>query len=98
MLYEFIATYRDAIIARSREKLTARPWRSASQDELKNGVPLFLTQLSDTLRSESAGIPHSPPATGSAATRRELALMTLGFTVSQVVHDYGDICQAVTEI
>jgi hypothetical protein len=22
----------------------------------------------------------------------------LGFTVSQVVHDYGDICQAVTEI
>ena len=28
--------------------------------------------------------------------RRELA--ALGFTVSQVVHDYGDICQAVTEI
>jgi signal transduction histidine kinase len=25
-------------------------------------------------------------------------LLALGFTVSQVVHDYGDICQAVTEI
>jgi signal transduction histidine kinase len=25
-------------------------------------------------------------------------LLTLGFTVSQVVHDYGDICQAVTEL
>src|SRR6185295_9150122 len=25
-------------------------------------------------------------------------LLALGFTVSQVVHDYGDICQAVTEL
>lgn len=25
-------------------------------------------------------------------------MLTLGFTLSQVVHDYGDICQAVTEL
>ena len=25
-------------------------------------------------------------------------LRALGFNISQVVHDYGDICQAVTEI
>jgi signal transduction histidine kinase len=98
MLYEFVTTYRDAIITRAREKLTARPWPSASSQELENGVPLFLSQLSETLRSESRGTPHSPDAIGSAATRHGRDLMALGFTVSQVVHDYGDICQAVTEI
>ena len=98
MLYEFVTTYRDAIIARAREKLTARPWPSASPQELENGVPLFLTQLSEMLRSEASDAAHSHRAIGSAATRRGSDLLALGFTVSQVVHDYGDICQAVTEL
>jgi signal transduction histidine kinase len=99
MLYEFVATYRDAIIARSREKLTARPWPSASAHELENGVPLFLTQLSEKLQSESSGPPPlSRSALGASATLHGRDLMALGFTVSQVVHDYGDICQAITEL
>src|SRR5687767_4817124 len=98
MLYEFVTTYRDAIITRAREKLTARPWPAASPQELENGVPLFLTQLSDTLRSASTGTPHSDGALSSGATLHGRDLLALGFTVSQVVHDYGDICQAVTEI
>src|SRR5688500_8110811 len=98
MLYEFVTTYRDAIITRAREKLTARPWPVASPQELENGVPLFLTQLSETLRSESTGAAHSQGAIGSTATRHGSDLLALGFTVSQVVHDYGDICQAVTEL
>jgi signal transduction histidine kinase len=98
MLYEFVTTYRDAIIDRARQKLTARPWPSASPEELENGVPIFLTQLSEKLRSESTGAAHSPGAIGAAATRHGRDLMALGFTVSQVVHDYGDICQAITEL
>ncbi|HEX7282441.1 MAG TPA: HAMP domain-containing sensor histidine kinase [Vicinamibacterales bacterium] len=98
MLYEFIATYRDPIIARARQKLTARPWPSVSPEELENGVPLFLTQLSEKLRSQSTGAAHSQGAIGAGATRHGRDLMALGFTVSQVVHDYGDICQAITEI
>jgi signal transduction histidine kinase len=98
MLYEFVTTYRDAIIAKSREKLTARPWPSASAQELENGVPLFLTQLSEKLRSESIGPPPAESALGASATLHGRDLMALGFTVSQVVHDYGDICQAVTEL
>jgi hypothetical protein len=26
------------------------------------------------------------------------ALLDLGFNVSQVVHDYGDLCQAITDL
>ena len=98
MLDEFISMYRDAIIERARQKLTARPWPSASVDELENGVPIFLTQLSEALRVQSAGAPYSPRELGASATRHGSDLLALGFTVSQVVHDYGDICQAITEI
>ena len=98
MLYEFITTYREDIITRAREKLTARPWPAASAQELENGVPLFLTQLAEMLRSEASGAAHSQHAIGSGATRHGGDLLALGFTVSQVVHDYGDICQAVTEL
>jgi signal transduction histidine kinase len=98
MLYEFVVTYRDAIIAKARKRLTARPWPSASTNELENGVPLFLTQLAETLEAEESGSAYSPNAIGEAATRHGRALLALGFTVSQVVHDYGDICQAVTEL
>lgn len=98
LLQEFITTYRDAIILKAREKLTARPWPSATANELDNGVPLFLSQLADTLKAEAAGTQSSPNAMRSGATRHGRDLMALGFTVSQVVHDYGDICQAVTEL
>jgi len=100
MLHEFVVTYRDPIIARAREKLTARPWPAASSQELEHGVPLFLTQLSETLRPASAveTTAQSDADITAGATRHGRELLGLGFTVSQVVHDYGDICQAVTEI
>ena len=34
--------------------------------------------------------------TGAAQHGRDLQLQ--GFTVSQVVHDYGDVCQSITEL
>ena len=98
MLYDFVVTYRDAIITKAREKLTARAWPSATANEVDNGVPLFLTQLAETLRGETTGTPYSPTAFGSTAIRRGRDVLVLGFTVSQVVHDYSDICQVITEL
>jgi len=98
MLYEFVTTNRDQIIDRARQKLTARPWPPASPEELRNGVPMFLTQLSEKLRSQANGAAHSRGAIAASATQHGRELLALGFTVSQVVHDYGDICQAITEL
>ena len=98
MLHEFITTYRNAIIARTREKLTDRPWPLVSTSELEHGVPLFLTQLSETLRWETTATPFSQRAIGASAVKHGGELRALGFNISQVVHDYGDICQAVTEV
>src|SRR4029453_9732389 len=98
MLHEFITTYRDPTIARTREKLTDRPWPLASTSELEHGVPLFLTQLSETLRLEMTPTPFSRKAIGESAVKHGRELRALGFNISQVVHDYGDICQAITEV
>src|SRR4030095_1379784 len=98
MLHEFITTYRDAIITRTREKLTDRPWPLVSTDELEHGVPLFLTQLAETLRLETTSTPFSQKTIGDSAAKHGRELRALGFNISQVVHDYGDICQAITEV
>jgi signal transduction histidine kinase len=98
MLYEFVETFRDAIIAKTRIKVSSRPWPPASTVELENGLPMFLSQLTEPLRLANTDTPFAPHAIGDSATRHGRDLLGLGFTVSQVVHDYGDICQAITEL
>ena len=98
MLYEFITLHRDAIVVRTSDRVRGRPWPSIASREVEHGVPLFLTQLAETLRLEATATPFSSDAIGSTATRHGAELLAAGFSVAQVVHDYGDICQAITEI
>lgn len=92
MLYEFLTTNRDEIIARARAKVAQRIAPRATDDELKNGVPLFLRQLIDGLHM-SLGAREE---IAKSATLHGGDLLREGYTVAQVVHDYGDICQVVT--
>jgi signal transduction histidine kinase len=98
MLYEFIDLNRDVIISRTRERVRSRRWPSVAPGEVEHGVPLFLTQLSDTLRLERTAAPFPSDAIGASAARHGANLLRSGFTVSQVVHDYGDICQTITAL
>lgn len=98
MLHEFIVAQRPAIIERTRLRVQKRTWPSVSRQELEFGVPLFLTQLAETLRLESTGAPFLPGEIGSAATNHGAEMTTQGYSISQVVQDYGDICQVVTEL
>jgi signal transduction histidine kinase len=99
MLSEFLATNRKAIVANSRAKVASRAAPRATSVELETGVPLFLEQLIDTLRIEesTAGTP-SDQQIGLSAAKHGKALQKIGFTAAQVVHDYGDVCQAITEL
>ena len=98
MLHDFIHSNREELISRTRAKVSARPWPPSSPDELENGVPLFLTQLSETLRLETSEAPFSPTAIGFSAAKHGRDLLGMGYTITQVVHDYGDVCQAITEL
>jgi signal transduction histidine kinase len=67
--------------------------------ELQAGIPLFLDQLIATLRIEEAtGGKSSDHKIGQSAAKHGKALQEIGFTAAQVIHDYGDVCQAVTEL
>ena len=97
-LHGFLTLNREELIARTRAKVAQRPWPSVSASELEDGIPHFLTQLAETLRLENTDVPFSASAIGSSASRHGSHLLAMGFTVSQVVHDYGDVCQAITEL
>jgi signal transduction histidine kinase len=94
MLHEFITLNREEIIRRCRAKVAARSIPAPSEAEINHGVPLFLDQLVDALRSGGA----SDFAIDRSAGLHGHDLLLQGFTVSQVVHDYGDVCQTVTEL
>jgi signal transduction histidine kinase len=98
MLHDFISGNSAELTTRARNKVLSRPWPLPSAEEAENGIPRFLEQLSETLRLEESDTPFSPGAMDSTATRHGRELLGMGFTVSQVVHDYGDVCQAVTEL
>ena len=52
----------------------------------------------ETLRLETSENPYATSAIGAAAARHGRELLKGGYNVSQVVYDYGDICQAITEL
>jgi hypothetical protein len=107
MLHDFVTSNRLELIARCRSKVGRRLSPTEVPLALDHGVPLFLQQLVETLRLEQRE-PHpsafeverSPAATdiGRAATVHGAEMLRLGYSVDQVVHDYGDVCQAVTEL
>jgi signal transduction histidine kinase/CheY-like chemotaxis protein len=94
MLYEFLREHRETLIERARVKVAARLTPQATEEELQHGVPLFLDQLVEILRISTT----SNATMLLGATRHGELLLRQGFTIAQVVHDYGDVCQAVTEL
>jgi signal transduction histidine kinase len=94
MLHEFIRAHRSAILDRTRAKVAERTAPRPTEEELKDGVPLFLDQLIAALGRANG----STAEIGESAARHGADLLRLGFTVGQVVHTYGNICQAVTEL
>lgn len=93
MLYEFITLNREEIIKRCRAKVATRSIPPPSETELNHGVPLFLDQLVEMLQSG-----HGTVAIDETAGKHGHDLFLKEFTVSQVVHDYGDVCQTVTDL
>ena len=93
MLSEFINDRRDQLIALTRVKVAKRLTAAQTEQVIAGGARLFLEQLVEKL--------EPPLLTGRiehGATVHGAALLALGYTVSQVVHDYGEVCQAITEL
>ncbi|WP_353506473.1 HAMP domain-containing sensor histidine kinase [Variovorax sp. J31P207] len=111
-MHRFLYNHREELIERCKAKVAQRPRREATAAQLANGVPIFLDQLMRTLEAQENGevdesFRISGAAGGGAANLSEMGLsaaahgkelLKLGFSVDQVVHDYGDLCQAITDL
>lgn len=111
MLHEFLTISRAELIERCRLKVDHRRAPLAVDTHTVNGIPLFLDQLIKTLQVEQSSEPcksrkvsgpsDGRPALseiGATAALHGLELSRQGFTVEQVVHNYGDLCQAITDL
>ena len=110
MLHSFLTTNRALLIERCRATAAARGQPDRNESESSHGIPRLLDQLIETLiieqTAESArsralsGISGggTPSEIGDTATLHSRELLKRGFTFEQVVRDYGNLCQAVTDL
>lgn len=111
-MHEFLIANRGELERRCREKVANRPDRTPNKQQLEQGIPMFLDQLIRTLQAEDqgasaeaatiSGLPSGDPfrhaEVGVSAAIHGADLLTLGYSINEVVHDYGDLCQAVADL
>ncbi|MDP2817702.1 MAG: HAMP domain-containing sensor histidine kinase [Polaromonas sp.] len=111
MLYQFIFRNRQELVNRCLAKVAERSEITTDKPNSRYGISVFIDQLIKTLEVEQtsaslqsrsvsgpAGGPSEYPEIGESATQHGRELSELGFTIEQVVHDYGDLCQAITDL
>jgi len=111
MLHLFLTANKAQLIDRCKAKVALRRALRSEHDQLESGIPKFLGQLITTLEIEQTSEPMSSrkvsgPSGGGpvdseigvTAARHGRELLERGYTVEQVVHNYGDLCQAITEM
>jgi signal transduction histidine kinase len=111
VLHDFLKTNRAILIDQCQAMVASRsePKISDHDHELAHGIPIFLDQLIETLTIEQTSEPlqgriapdaarSSASEIGSMAALHGRDLLERGFSLDQVVRDYGDVCQAVTSL
>jgi signal transduction histidine kinase len=110
VLQDFLTINRAVLVERCRVMVSRRSVAKDGEPELAHGIPIFLDQVIDTLSLRSGAkptVPHSESVESGEDLALKLAgtaklhgrdLFREGFTIEQVVRDYGDVCQAVTTL
>src|SRR5690242_870298 len=95
MLDTFIVENREELIRLCQDLAGKRASSTPSPlGPLTHGVPRFLDQMVETLRNH----PLSDIDIDTSAAQHGHDLHERGFSLSQVVHDYGDVCQSITDL
>jgi signal transduction histidine kinase len=112
VLHDFLTANREALIDRCKAKVALRLAPDVSDVVVQHGIPQFLDQLIKTLQMEQTADPmrsrevsgvaggegSAGSEMGATATQHARELFRRGYTINHVVHDYGDLCQAITDL
>ena len=96
MLHEFLQINRIEILELSAEKTKLLAGFRVDSEQLKLGLPLFYEQLIKVLEQKLSNHPREDMLTDAASHGKEF--LNLGYSLSHVVHSYGSMCQAITEL
>lgn len=103
MLYEFMLEHRDTILRICTETTRSIGNEKPISLELERGMPLFYQEVIDVLKRESCKKSNSNDQVSTDEISDQEAAahgkesLRLGYSISQVVHGYGALCQAITE-
>ena len=108
-MYRFLSDNRDELIARCTSRMGARTAFIHSDAPLVHGVPMLLAQLVAILGKTTLVIQQAQRRCACEAdqeiTETELkesaringgAMLTMGYSLDDVVRSYGDLCQSIT--
>jgi len=97
-LSEFLVRHREGIERRTSDVFFARSAPTPAVSELQRGIPIFMEQLIETLnRGDEPAAEIDDREIAKTATDYGQRLFGLGFTVSELVHGYGSVCEVVTK-
>lgn len=103
-LFSLLTERRQEILERCREKMNEVMGSRSSTQSLDEGLPILYEELVEVLRisltdtspeARHRFVTDTVKVSGSRKHAQES--YRLGYTVSQLVHGYGCICQAITE-
>ena len=110
-LYEFLVGHEAEILAFAEAKIRAQAGALDSSLRLREAMPDFYQHLLSVLAlSPQLLAGEEPGSSRSNASQRDKdalsetarghgeEMLRLGYTLSQVVHSYGALCQAITEL
>ena len=103
MLFEFLIQHKNEIIQACKDKVLMAGESKPTSELLDRGLPVFYNELIGVLRYRAASaagfkdtLSECRIREGDAASHGKESLR-LGYTISQVVHAYGAVCQSITE-
>src|SRR5690606_20195022 len=98
MLYEFLLEHRAGILSLCESKASQIAGPVKSSELMDRGLPVLFDELLDLLQFEADhSADERADRMGFAAVSRGKESLRLGYTLSQVVHGYGALCQAITQ-
>ncbi len=96
ILHEFLEKNRHEILFLTEEKTKVLAGTREGSAQLRLGLPLFYEQLIKVLNEKLGARPPEDMLSAAASLVKEY--LRLGFSLSHVVHAYGAMCQAITEL
>jgi signal transduction histidine kinase len=96
MLYSFLESWRAEVLTLAEAKTLKLAGALPSSAQLKKGLPIFYENLIDYLKNPDLSSPEKLILPGASEHGKEL--LVLNYTLSHVVHAYGAMCQAITEM